>query len=82
MKRVKKAMLLPLRFMAYRRNRLRTYYWADSQLHELRTVYVMPNLYYRWLYQTCMVLAETRKFRRLADRAMHTIPYHIRFHVA
>jgi len=82
MKRLKKAILLPVRNMAYRWNRLRTYYWADEKLNELRTVHVMPNLYYRWLYQGCMWLAETGKFRRLADRAIHTIPYHIRFYVA
>jgi len=82
MKRLIKAMLLPLRYTAYRCNRLRTYYWADNKLHELRSVHVMPEFYYRWLYQTCMRLAETRKFRRLAERAIHTIPYHVRFHVA
>jgi hypothetical protein len=82
MERLKKAILLPVRTMAYRWNRLPTYYWADKKLHELRTVYVMPKFYYRWLYQTCMWLAESRKFRRLADRAIHTIPYHVRFHVA
>ncbi len=82
MKRIKKAVLLALRYTAYRWNRLRTYYWADNELHKLRSVYVMPNLYYRWLYQACLWLSERRKFRRLADRAMHTIPYHVRFHVA
>lgn len=82
MKRLKKAILLPLRYSAHRWNRLRTYYWADNKLHELRSVYVMPTFYYRWLYQTSMRLAETRRFKRLADRAIHTIPYHVRFYVA
>ena len=82
MKRLKKAILLPVRTMAYRWNRLHTYYWADKKLHELRTIYVMPKFYYRWLYRTCLWLAENKKFRRLADRAIHTIPYHVRFHVA
>lgn len=82
MKRLKKAMLLTLRHTAYRWHRLRTYYWADNKLHELGSVYVLPKFYYRWLYHTCMLLAKTKCFRGLADRAMHTIPYHVRFHVA
>jgi hypothetical protein len=82
MKRIKKALLLPVRSMAYRWNRLGTYYWADEKLNDLQTVHVMPKLYYRWLYQGCLWLAESARFRRLADRAIHTIPYHIRFHVA
>lgn len=79
MKRVKKAILLPVRKMAYRWNRLRLYYWSERELYELRTVNVMPGYYYRWLYHTCMWLVEFRKFQRLANWTIHTIPYHIRF---
>lgn len=82
MKRLKKAILLPLRYVAYRLNRLRLYYWSDQELYDLRTVYVMPELYYRWLFHACMRMAATRPFRRLANRAIHTIPYHVRFRVA
>ena len=82
MKRLKKAILLPVRNMAYRWNRLRTYYWADEELYELRTVNVMPDLYYRWLYRISMKMVDSNRLRRLADWAIHTIPYHVRFYVA
>jgi len=82
MKRMKKAVLLPVRNMAYHWNRLRLYYWADRKLYELRAVCVMPSWYYHWLYHACVWLVAFRKFQRLADRAIHTIPYHVRFEVA
>jgi hypothetical protein len=82
MKRLKKAILLPVRNMAYRLNRLHLYYWAEAELFELRTVNVMPPFYYRWLYKLSMRLVRSKKFSRLADRAIHTIPYHVRFNVA
>jgi len=82
MKRLKKAILLPVRNMAYRLNRLHLYYWAEAELFELRTVNVMPSIYYQWLYKLSMSLVRSNKFRRLADRAIHTIPYNIRFNIA
>ena len=82
MKRLKKAILLPVRSMAYRWNRLRLYYWVDEELYELRTVNVMPDFYYRWLYRVSMKLVDSNRLRRLADRAIHTIPYHVRFNVS
>lgn len=82
MKRLKKALLLPVRTLAYRCNNLRLYYWADARLFDLRAVNVMPSLYYRLLYHLSMSLMQNRKFRRLADRAIHTIPYSVRFNMA
>lgn len=82
MKRLTKATLLPVRNLAYRWNRLRLYYWADEKLFELRAVNLMPAFYYRWLYQICMQLMKRTRFRRLADRAIHTIPFNVRFNVA
>ena len=82
MKRVKKAILLPVRRFAYRRNLLRLYYWAEKELFEIRNVHVMPTFYYRWLYQFSMRIVHVDRFRRLADRMIHTIPYNIRFNVA
>jgi hypothetical protein len=73
---------MPVRNMAYRWNRLRLYYWADEKLYSLRTVNVMPEFYYRWLYHVSMRLAKSRTFRRLAYRVIHTIPYHVRFDVS
>lgn len=82
MKRLTKAILLPVRSMARRWNRPRLYYWSESRLFELRDVNVMPQLYYRWLYQLSMSLLGIRKLQRLADRLIHTIPYDIRFYVS
>ena len=73
---------MPLRTMAFRCNRVRLYYWADAKLSELGTVNVMPTFYYRWLYQISMKLLDSNRFSRLADWAIHTIPYHVRFDVA
>jgi hypothetical protein len=82
MKRIKKATLLMTRSIAYRYNFLRLYYWAEEELLELQSVSLMPRFYYRWLFQTAMRLVEYHRFQRLADKAIHTIPYHIRFEVA
>jgi hypothetical protein len=82
MKRLKKAILLPVRSLAYRWNRLKLYYWAEANLYELRTVNVMPSLYYQWLYQLSMSMVKSKKFQQLAYRAIHTIPYNIRFNMA
>jgi len=82
MKRLTKAILLPVRSMARRWNRPRLYYWSEAKLFELRAVKVMPQFYYRWLYQLSMSLLGIRSFRPLADRLIHTIPYDIRFHMA
>jgi hypothetical protein len=82
MKRLKKAILLPLRSVAYRWNRPKLYYWTEQGLYEMRNVHVMPGFYYRWMYQLSMRLIESGRFQRLADRAIHTIPYNLRFHMA
>lgn len=82
MKRLQKAILVPVRNMAFRWNRLRLYFWADEKLFDLRTVNVMPDIYYRWIYRIGMRLVESGKFRRLADRVIHTIPYRVRFEQA
>jgi hypothetical protein len=82
MQRLKKFILIPLRTMAFRCNRLRLYYWADRQLAEMSKVVVMPQFYYRVLFRASMRLVRFRGLARLADRMIHTIPYHIRFMVA
>lgn len=82
MKRIKKALLLPVRSMAYRWKCLRLFYWADRQLYDLRAVCVMPHWYYRRLFHVCLWLVAFYHFKRLADRAIHTIPYHVRFQMA
>ena len=82
MKRIKKATLLIARSISYRYNFLKLYYWAEVELVELQSVSLMPQLYYRWLFQTSMRLVKYNQFQRLADKAIHSIPYHIRFEVA
>ena len=82
MKRIKKAILLPVRNTAYHSGLLRLYYWSDTKLYELCKVSVMPRWYYRWLYNTCVCLVEFRSFQRLAERMIHTIPLNVRFEVA
>lgn len=82
MKRLKKLTLMIIRATAYRHNRHRTYYWAERHLNEMHKVTVMPELYYRWLFRVSMRLVRIDRFRKLADQAIHTIPYHIRFNLA
>ena len=82
MKALKKAILLPLRTTAYRWKLLRLYYWADYELSVMRAVYVMPGGYYWCLYNACLWIVRFGTFRRLADRAIHTIPYDVRFKMA
>ena len=82
MNRLKKIALLPVGKISYRMRFTRLYYWSEEGLYPLRTVVVMPKLYYRWLYRLCVWMLNFRNFRWLADMAIHTIPYHIRFEVA
>lgn len=82
MNRLKKVALLPVKRLSYRMRFLPLYYWSEGKLADLRAVYVMPNFYYRWLYRVCMRMVDARRFSRLADMAIHTIPYHIRFEVS
>ena len=82
MERMKKSILILLRYIAFRFNRLGPYYWADRKLYELREVVVMPEFYYCMLFRVSMRLVQVHGFARLADKAIHTIPYHVRFYVA
>ena len=82
MKRMKKARLSQVWRLARQWNKKRLYYWADRRLPDLRSVCVMPRGYYYWRYRTCMHLAAVGKCVRPADRAIHTIPYPVRFEMA
>jgi hypothetical protein len=82
MQRMKKALFLQVWRLAWHWKNMRLLYWADRNLYELRSVYIMPCWYYLWLYRTCMRLAASGTCLRMADRAIHTIPYHIRFEMA
>jgi hypothetical protein len=82
MNRLKKIALLPVTRISYHMRLMRLYYWSEEGLYALRAVVIMPQFYYRWLYRLCVWMAHFRPFRRLADTAIHTIPYHIRFEVA
>ena len=82
MNRIKKLVLLPVKRISYRMRFIRLYYWSEKALYPLRTVVVLPKFYYQWLYRLCIWMVEFRSLRRLAYRAIHTIPFHIRFHGA
>lgn len=82
MNRIKKLGLMSVNKISYHFGLLRLYYWSESGLYPLWAVVVMPTVYYRWLYRLCIWMVDYRKFRRVADMAIHTIPYHIRFEVA
>ncbi len=82
MNRLKKIALLPVKRISYVMGFTRLYYWSESRLYPLRVVNVMPKFYSRWLYRLCVWMVNFRKFRRLADMAIHTIPYQIRFEMA
>jgi hypothetical protein len=82
MKRLKKAIMIPIRNTAYRWNRLKLAYWAEQELFELRNVQIMPTFYYRWLFNFSMRIVHIDKFQRFADKIIHTIPYHVRFKLA
>lgn len=81
MRRAKKAFLLTVRKMAHRLNRPRLYYWSETKLNDLGSVTVMPEFYYRWLFTLCMRMAESKRLKGLADRVIHSIPFHVRFRV-
>jgi hypothetical protein len=82
MKRIKKLILLQIRSLSLRSNNTKLYYWAELRLFELRAVTVLPEFYYRFLFGLSMRLVRMNHFRTIADRAVHTIPYHIRFNIA
>lgn len=75
-------MLLPIRKIAYRRSQLKLYYWADQELYGMRNINVMPVFYYRCLFKISMRMVHIERFRRLAEKVIHTIPYHVRFNLA
>jgi hypothetical protein len=82
MKRIKKLVLLQIRSLSLRCNQTKLYYWAELKLFELRAVTVLPEFYYRFLFSLSMRLVRMNHFRTIAYKAMHTIPYHIRFNIA
>jgi len=82
MNRLKKIALLPVKRISYHVRFLHLYYWSEESLYPLRAVAIMPKFYYRWLYRLCVWMLDFRKFRWLANMAIHTIPYHIRFEEA
>lgn len=82
MKRFQKVVLMSLRSLSYRWNRLGVYYWTEARLYDLRTVTVMPAWYYRRLFRLSMWMVEFGTFRHMANRVIHTIPLHIRYTVA
>lgn len=79
MKRLMKAYLLLVRKLSARFNSMKLYYWSEQELYALRRVNIMPDFYYRNLYQASMWSLRFRNCRRAANWVIHTIPFHIRF---
>jgi len=82
MKKFKKAALLVVRAAAHRCNLNRLYYWSEQQLPAMMHVHLFPGWYYHCLYHACLWFVRYKAFRRTANWAIHTIPYHVRFRIA
>jgi hypothetical protein len=81
-KRLKKLFFVVVRKAACRFKKWKIYYWADERCYKLRTVHIMPILFYRTVFKLGMLLANYHRFDRLAYRLIHTVPYNIRFYEA
>jgi len=79
MNRLRKSILLPARYFSYRFRWLKVYYWADKKLFALGNTLVLPVWYYVWLFHFSMKLLGYKALHKIADKAIHTIPYNIRF---
>lgn len=82
MHKLKKATLLIVRAAAHHWKLNRLYYWSEHELSQMTYVYVFPGCYYQFLYRSCLWGVRYKAFRRAADWAIHTIPYHVRFKIA
>ena len=82
MKRLKKVMMLLLRNIAYSLNLTKIYYWAELRVFELRTVRVLPDFWYCWMYRTSMELIRKNRCPKLADWMIHKIPLGVRCDLA
>jgi hypothetical protein len=82
MQKLRKATLLMIRAAANRWNLNRLYYWSEQELTQMVYVHLFPGWYYHCLYHACMRVVKYKAFRRMANWAIHTIPYHERFKIA
>lgn len=82
MRRMKKGMLLGLRFIAYHLGYHRLFYWTEKKLFELKSVNAMPDGYYCFLYRVGMRLVQEKKLLRIADWMIHRIPINVRCNLA
>lgn len=82
MKRMKKAALINVRYIAFKIDNMRLYTWAEKKLYDLRDVNLMPDGCYCLLYRFCMNLVEERKCLKLANWLIHKIPYNVRCSLA
>ena len=82
MKRIRKAALLVVRYIAVRVDRAKLYNWAETRLYPLRNVNLMPDACYCRMYRLGMTLVEEKRFLKLADWMIHRIPYNVRCELA
>ena len=81
MKRIKKLVLLQVRSLSLRCNHMKLYYWTEIKLFKLRSITILPEFYYRFLFGMSMRLVRVNHFQTFANKAIHTIPLHIRFNI-
>ncbi|GAB6906452.1 hypothetical protein DESC_580018 [Desulfosarcina cetonica] len=82
MKRLLKAVLLMVRYAAYRVRYLKLYYWTEKQLFGLKAINPMPDGYYCFMYRLCMRLVREKRLLKFADWLIHRIPYNVRCSLA
>jgi hypothetical protein len=78
MKQILKAVFLLIRAFAYHFNFTKLYYWAELRVFRLRSVKVIPESWYCWMYRISMALARKKRCLKFADWMIHRIPYNVR----
>ena len=82
MKHFHKAVLLAVRYISYRFECTKTYYWAEKRIFTMRKINLLPDKYYCFMYRFCMLLVNKKKFIKMADWMIHRIPYNVRCNLA
>ena len=84
MKRLKRAFFLMVQSVSFRFRWLKIYYWAEKKIYSLGNITVMPRWYYSAMFHFYMSLLKIhcKTIHKMADKGIHTIPYHIRFDVS
>ena len=76
--KIKKAIILPIREIAYRFGFMHIFYWADKNIFELGNIFIMPAWWYIGLFHVCMWALKFRYAHHAADVVIHHIPFSLR----